>query len=1610
MAEEESELELNTFKKELDSLLKSIATDERGLQSKTYCERFCELVVEQTGQWQVPLPQLQVLGSALCSFVQSVESFPPECEHVRYTLSSLALSVFELLLFFGKDEFVEHPLKDILDSFQDCNASLVRHQNVYLLQVRHIIKDGGPWANPLLQAILKNSELPQEDVDRYLSSEVSIFFELRLRYLVACERLPEAIALAKRCSQHSVVGRHLYFMQAYLTCLWRASFHEFFYKEMANIDGKDAVEILCMMENEEKEDIILTLSKGFLSQQLQNGDMYYLWDLVFIWSKLYLRVNNFKQGFLEECKQMILSATNIKAVFPFMKVILEELGKDGLRFCVELCARSLQTDMKNDPVTKSILCKTIAYLLPNDLEICRACALLVFFLERTVESYRTVVLLYTHPDQEYHADTSLVGNNVRYEVLQILKKGLLFDPEFWSLLNIETHCLRLMSDKVAKATLCEIMQKDKWARSYCMKGLCHCHTDDTARTISHVDKPTNRNDQEVELVDTLVTPASGETSSKPSGKKRGRKPGSKLVKDPDPCPVRHSLRQIDVAKNHARQPNSRLQRFLARQAQGTSLKHRGKKPQWLLEELAAQAENSVPQQGKKRGRKPKQSDVLKEILVDAPVNEIPLKFSYPDNEVDLSSDITASLFSTETSHVTESSTDKTKTASQEISQSNSSSCLLKLLSVETLGCNKKDYGVGEEIVFKEQGLSIIRKFHTYSRVTELEEIIVGMLPRDQEVKQEANEFKKERLAQSTEQEGEPAEIPKGSTHVKSVVEIDPTQILAMKLETSRPVEASSGPTEELIVEPKTNPDVLSPQTSDTICPDNSVSPPENINVDLPPEVTILSTPDSIPVPDSMPENMRTGKMKTEDAPAVLTEVTSVPSDAVAALSETEVPASSEIVHKDTTTSEVPAGPQSPAAVLQDTHTDVDNQVPDIISTSVGSQRLSSKCSLCHKETKYQYILRHAMWHYRTDRKCMFCHKRYTHGRSPSVHFKLHIQELKKSNGRFKENICKSVTELPETAKQKLLKRMNRSVQNKFRNIKMRLNSTLNIADLHKQGHGSESQVRLRTRLAKNSEATNTSEEEEEKVCRKKRRLRRVLARKTQSTDENKKFFRMRLARKRAKTMQASEEDNSNTTGNSANRLNGMVRKRKVRRVKKEVDGSDEKTQTSLTEDTSQQKTEFIEHTDKNALADVVKTKSENVEVTDLNHKDIIESEMKGNDSTMLNSGLAKTLPQGDHKEDVVAVKKRKLSPKDVSEKQEHKENASAAKEINTIGQKNGTQTKPKQRSTLYQGKRTGASTEVRCPVEICTFSAKSILVLSHVLSHHHGDKKALVFFFNFGKEKCLFCSRKVCNAQHFFDHVMCHRGELKHPCYHHGCKERFQTRVELSDHMLGHHPLRAVCCFPGCPMQVDSILNLYKHERTHYRLDANLEQNSLPVKKEQTALNVLPSLDGTKRNPESATDSSKGQLVHDTVKHKGPANQDDVKPLVLNKGSVNYSSNNRSLINGHSESDKEVPAKPSNTATKKQEPPVSGKPTTKQFIRPPPSAYLDESYLSMPKRWKEPQVGSKLLGAVSSGVTNANRQRCSRCFESFSSEEELQTHKDKCTSLFGFDSDDESAS
>ncbi|XP_012785643.3 zinc finger protein 654 isoform X1 [Ochotona princeps] len=421
-----------------------------GISSRDYCRRFCQVVEDYAGRWQVPLPQLQVLQTALCCFTSASASFPDECEHVQYVLSSLAVSFFELLLFFGRDEFYEEPLKDILGSFQECQNHLRRYGNVNLELVTRIIRDGGPWEDPVLQAVLKAQPASQEIVNRYLSSENPLFFELRARYLIACERIPEAMALIKSCINHPEISKDLYFHQALFTCLFMSPVEDQLFREhLLKTDCKSGIDIICNTEKEGKTMLALQLCESFLIPQLQNGDMYCIWELIFIWSKLQLKSNPSKQVFVDQCYQLLRTATNVRVIFPFMKIIKDEVEEEGLQICVEICGCALQLDLHDDPKTKCLIYKTIAHFLPNDLEILRICALSVFFLERSLEAYRTVEELYKRPDEEYNEGTSSVQNRVRFELLPILKKGLFFDPEFWNFVMIKKNCVALLSDKSA---------------------------------------------------------------------------------------------------------------------------------------------------------------------------------------------------------------------------------------------------------------------------------------------------------------------------------------------------------------------------------------------------------------------------------------------------------------------------------------------------------------------------------------------------------------------------------------------------------------------------------------------------------------------------------------------------------------------------------------------------------------------------------------------------------------------------------------------------------------------------------------------------------------------------------------------------------------------------------------------------------------------------------------------------------------------------------------------------------------------------------------------------------------------------------------------------------
>ncbi|KAM4609416.1 uncharacterized protein ACJ7VT_015189 [Polymixia lowei] len=638
MADGESDLETDRLELALENLFVRHCSDESSLKSKDYCSEFCKLVEEYTGRWQVPLPQLKVLRTALCSFTKATAAFPADCQHIHHVLSSLALSFFELMLFFGKEEFGEDPLKDILDSFQECHSRLLRHRNVYLQQVKQVIKVGGPWQSPVLQGIMREAALPQMEVEEYLSSEAPVFLELRVRYLQACERVQEAMALAKSCLEIQEAGKHVYFHQAYLTCLYKASLHEHLHKEMVEIDGRDAVEIICNTESVEKDELLLSLCKAFLTQQLHNGDMYYIWDLVFIWSKLHLRAHPSRQGFLSECRQLACSATNIRAIFPFIKVVTAEqqLGVEAVQFCIELCVRALQLcDLQTDPVTHSLVCKTIAFLLPRDLEVCRACALLVFCQERSLEAYRTVCLLYMHPDEEPHPHNNPVRTNVRFHILQILKERLCFDPEFWNLLTLRTHCLELISDKAMKAAVLSEMKEEPNNQT---NDLCTLNSGQ-----SYTDPAPAAQATSEELTVERESGKQGDLSENAPVKRRkwrrrrrrrrqggGSDDEADFSDDPEfkynlkpACAdnnPNYSLRRKNSASDKL--PLNRQREYLSRCVKNQILKRKGRKKRWLqglprLEQVQVVKEAKIKVKGMKRGRKPLSK----------------LELSYPDNEV-----------------------------------------------------------------------------------------------------------------------------------------------------------------------------------------------------------------------------------------------------------------------------------------------------------------------------------------------------------------------------------------------------------------------------------------------------------------------------------------------------------------------------------------------------------------------------------------------------------------------------------------------------------------------------------------------------------------------------------------------------------------------------------------------------------------------------------------------------------------------------------------------------------------------------------------------------------------------------------------------------------------
>lgn len=229
---------------------------------------------------------------------------------------------------------------------------------------------------------------------------------------------------------------------------------------------------------------------------------------------------------------------------------------------------------------------------------------------------------------------------------QMLKERLCFDPEFWNLLTLRTHCLELMSDKVTKdAVLSEMKEEEerectqeylpnKSAHSSCILGLKSCHCSPTATPSKTLPEQKLEN-------------GAGEKSEQSDAHLRRmkwrRRKRTKIISseefDLDP-EITYDLKSTSLGskptyslrRNHAKTENSaslklplnRKREYLSRCVKSQILKRKGRKRRWLeglprLEQSQAVKENIVIVRGRKRGRKPLHK----------------LELSYPDNEMNL---------------------------------------------------------------------------------------------------------------------------------------------------------------------------------------------------------------------------------------------------------------------------------------------------------------------------------------------------------------------------------------------------------------------------------------------------------------------------------------------------------------------------------------------------------------------------------------------------------------------------------------------------------------------------------------------------------------------------------------------------------------------------------------------------------------------------------------------------------------------------------------------------------------------------------------------------------------------------------------------------------------
>ncbi|KAF7246889.1 hypothetical protein EYD10_07007 [Varanus komodoensis] len=410
-----------------------------------------QTLLEYAEKWKTsedPLPLLEVYTEAIRSYVKARPYLTSECENVTFVLERLALSYAELLLCLPP-QLPENKWKEFQSFIQMAHTKLMQNGSCQLHFLSLLAQENGTWKNPILCSILSQESLDEDKVNEFLAFEGPMLLDIRIKHLMKSKQLTQATALAKLCSNHPEISSKGNFKQTYLVCLCSGSPNEKLMQEIADIDCKDALEMICNLESEGDEKSALILCAAFLSRQLQQGEMYCAWELTLFWSKLQQRVEPSVQIYLERCRQLSVLTKTVYHIFFLIKVINSEIDAAGLATCIELCVKALRLEASENTEVKISICKTISCLLPDDLEVKRACQLSEFLLEPTVDAYYAVEMLYNQPDQKYDEENLPIPNSLRCELLLVLKTHWPFDPEFWDWKMLKRQCLALMGEEAS---------------------------------------------------------------------------------------------------------------------------------------------------------------------------------------------------------------------------------------------------------------------------------------------------------------------------------------------------------------------------------------------------------------------------------------------------------------------------------------------------------------------------------------------------------------------------------------------------------------------------------------------------------------------------------------------------------------------------------------------------------------------------------------------------------------------------------------------------------------------------------------------------------------------------------------------------------------------------------------------------------------------------------------------------------------------------------------------------------------------------------------------------------------------------------------------------------